>query len=400
MTAGDSVLCAEARTLLPVASFQAAAQIDSTGERGRAAHAYAEVARRFPDFAQADLALLRAGDASRAAGDRRAAAGHYAALASRYPHSPNRSPALLRQAGLAAESGDSAGAAREYLRYAADYPQSAETEAALTESRRLARAARDWALVEQSARAELGWRAERGTAAPGSRAALPARLDLVEALIAANRPREARTELDRTLGPAVPAAAKAAPAGPPLAEDAATAHAHLLRAELSLPDYQRVALTAPLAPAIEKKKQALAALLADLDPAARHGDALDALKARDHVGTALAEFGNALVAAETPADLQGEDLAAYSQAIAEQADNFQRRAEDAWGEAVTQARRDHFEHPLAESVRTKLYMRYDARYAEQSRARFADPANAEQRMAEHKERRQRSAERGGAAAAD
>ena len=402
MSPGDSTLCAEARTLLPVASFQAAAQLDSTGQRAGAAHAYADVARRFPDFPQADLALLRAGDAARAAGDLGAAAGHYATLASRYPNSPNRSPAILRQAGLAAEAGDSAGAAREYLRYAADYPQSAETEAALTESRRLARAARDWPLIEQAARAEIGWRADRGAAAPGNRAALPARLDLVEALVAGQRPNEARAELDRTLGPAQPSGSAPASTAPPLAEDATTAHAHLLRAELALPEYQRAALTAPLAPAIERKKQALAALLVDLDPAARHGDPLDALKARDYLGTALAEFGSALVAAETPADLQGEDLVVYSQAIADQADNFQRRAEEAWGEAVAQARRDGFEHPLAESVRTKLFQRYDARYAEQSRARFADPTVTEPVMAEHRERRPRgeSAERGGAAATD
>ncbi len=402
LSPGDSALCAEARTLLPVASFQSAAAMDSAGQRAVAATAYAEVARRFPDFAQADLALLRAGDAAHAAGDRPAAAGHYATLASRYPDSPNRSPALLRQAGLAAEAGDSAGAAREYLRYAADYPQSAETEAALTESRRLARAARDWSLIEQSARAELGWRGDRGTAAPGNRAALPARLDLVEALVAGGRRSEARTELDRTLGSGATSASKSEPASPPLAEDVATAHAHLLRAELALPDYERAAITPPLAPAIERKKKALAALLVDLDPAARHGDPLDALKARDYLGTALAEFGSALVAAETPADLQGEDLAAYSQAIADQSDNFQRRAEEAWGEAVAQARRDGFEHPLAESVRTKLFQRYDARYAEQSRARMADPTIGEPVLAEHRGRgaRDGSGEGRGAAAAD
>ena len=60
-----TALVAEARGLLPVASFQAAEALAKAGKPGPAAEAYANVAERFPDFASADLALLRAGDAAR-----------------------------------------------------------------------------------------------------------------------------------------------------------------------------------------------------------------------------------------------------------------------------------------------------------------------------------------------
>jgi TolA-binding protein len=381
LTPADSALVAEARGLLPIASFQAAEALAKAGKPGPAAAAYADVAERFPDFGSADLALLRAGDAARAAGDRRAAAAHYGTLADRYGQSANRAPALLRRGELAAEAGDSAAAAREYLRFAGDYPQAPEAEAAFTTARGLARSAHDWELVDQAARAELGWRGQAATgsgattgagATTGSGAAisgstLPARLDLVESLIGRGRTTDARTELDRMFP------RDAAPA----AENELSARAHLLRAELALPSYEQLAIAPPIAPAIERKKGALTAVLADLDPAARHGEPPDALAARDLLGGALAEFGRALVEAETPPDLEGEDLIAYSQGVATQADAFYRRAEAAWRDALTQAEASGLAaHPRAAEVRQKLFVRYDLRYAELTRARLPDPAPA------------------------
>jgi TolA-binding protein len=363
----DSALVAEARGLLPVASFQAAEALAKAGKPGPAADAYAQVAERFPDFASADLALLRAGDAARAAGDRRAATAHYGTLADRYPKSANRAPAVLRRGELAAEAGDSAAAAREYLRFAGDYPQAPEAEAAYTTARGLARSAGDWELVDQAARAELGWRGSSGasTGAGGSGAAVPARLDLVESMIGRGRTTDARTELDRMF----------APGAAPTTENELSARAHLLRAELALPAYEQLPIAPPVGPAIERKKGALTALLADLDPAARHGEPSDALTARDLLGRTLAEFGRALVEAETPTDLEGEDLIAYSQGVATQADAFNRRAEAAWRDALTQAAATGLaEHPRAAEVRQKLFLRYDLRYAELTRARLPEPA--------------------------
>jgi hypothetical protein len=348
--------------LLPVASFQAAEALAAAKKPEEAAAAYAGVADRFPDFASADLALLRAGDAARQAGDRRTAAAHYGTLAERYPKSANRAPALLRRAELAAESGDSTAAAREYLRFAADYPKATEAEAAYTTARGMARSTHDWGLVAEAAHAELAWR----PAGDGSDAAMPARLDLVESLLGRDRTSEAKSELDRMFDP------KAKPA----AETALTAHAHRLRAELAVPAYDKIAIAPPIPKAIDRKKAALAGLLADLDPAARAGEPADALAARDMLGSALAEFGRALVEAEVPPDLEGADLTAYSQGIATQADAFYRRAETAWHDALDAAEAAQLADSRVGQVRDKLFRRYDQRYSELTRARMPDPPPA------------------------
>ncbi len=347
-------LCTEARALLPVARFRAAEALAATGDSLAAGRAYADLARSFPDFPEADLALLRAGDAARAGGDRVAATAHYRELAARHPDSANRPAALLRQADLAAAAGDTAVAASEYLRFAAAYPVAHEAAAALAAARHLARTARDWTLLEAAARAEISWRKAEPAAAR-----LAAELDLAWALRASGRASAARTELDRMLStPGEPSSLRA--------------RAHLLRADLALPDYERVALAPPLATAIERKKAALAALLADLDPAARSGDPADALAARELLGSALAEFGRALESSELPPDLEGADLIAYSQDVAAQADAFYRRAEAAWRRALNEAARAGIEHPAAARARAELFRRYDLRYAEVASPAFGE----------------------------
>jgi TolA-binding protein len=361
LTPADSALVVEAKGLLPVASFQAAEALAEAGKPGPAAAAYADVADRFPEFGSADLALLRAGDAARKAGDRQSAATHYGTLIARYGESANRPPAFLRRAEMAAEAGDSTAAAREYLRFTADYPALPEAEAALTTARGMARATGDWELVDEAARAELGW---RGQSAPGT-ATLPARLDLVESLIGRRRSSEAKTELDRMFPP-----------GSQAAENALSARAHLLRAELAAPAYDQVALTPPIAKSIDKKKSALTSLLADLDPAARYGEPADALAARDLLGDALADFGQSLVEADTPSELEGEDLMTYSQGVATQADAFYLRAEAAWRDALAQEKATELAHPRTEQVKSKLFQRYDQRYVELTRARLPDPPPA------------------------
>jgi hypothetical protein len=364
VAAADRNLCTEAETLLPVALFRSAEALAAAGDSVGAARTYADVARRFTEFAQADLALLRAGDTARRAGDLATAAMHYRELATRYPGSANRGAALLRQAAVAAAGGDSSAAAREYLRFAADYPRAEESAPALAEARHLARSTGDWALLETAARAEITWRsAGRGEASPA------AELDLATALIESGRNDAARAELDRML---------LAPAG----ATTLTARAHLMRARLALPDYDRIALTPPLAASIGRKKAALAGLLADLEPAARSDDADVALLARELLGSALAEFGRALVASDLPPDLEGADLVTYSQDVAAQADAFYRRAETAWRQAVTEAAHAGLEHSASALAREKLFHRYDQRYAEMARPAFgAPPAPASMHLA-------------------
>jgi hypothetical protein len=123
---------------------------------------------------------------------------------------------------------------------------------------------------------------------------------------------------------------------PDLAAPAILAQADFLAAEEAFASFGALRLTQPLPASLEKKNQALEALLAKYNECSGRGVAEYTRASAHRIGQALIGFGDALAESERPADLAGDDLTAYEDVIAEQAWGFYDRGENVWSDMLRQ----------------------------------------------------------------
>jgi len=334
--AGDDSLARRVERAIPASAYrhaEAKVAADSTDFAGHAQR-FELVAQRWPAFEHADVAFYRAGLAYFRTGRAGDGARAMASLAARHPKS-----ALVRDAGRATAAaweaaGDTASAAQAWLDFAARFRADPQADDASL------RAAEFFERSHATVRADslrLAWIRRH----PGDDATAMALLEPVVArsLDSAGTARP----ISRWLAPAKkggpPRTALAdwltrAAKHPELASRPLLARVRFLEGEEAAASCAKVALRQPLVKSIGSRKAKLDVLLARYKACVALGDPEWTHAATFRIGEALVAFGDALEASERPADLRGEDRAAYDEVIHRQSDVFYQRAERVWTEML------------------------------------------------------------------
>ena len=392
--AGRRELAAEMAALLPRCAYENAAAVaaaDSARDGAAAAPLYLELALRWPDYEHAPAALYQAGLGFAAAGDDSAAIAAWERIvAGSGDGARGRTAgggdtlgrdAVVRIAEAHERAGRPAAAAGAWVRLADLEPDGGDAPTALLRAVDLREAAGDTAGAEAlrdeylgrfpgdlaTAFAVAGDRARRELA----RAAAEGRSVTALAATPAARPVKGRKQ--STAAPGQPADAPAtavrryldlAEAHPGLGEPALLARVDYLCAEEALRDYLALGLPQPLPRSLEAKNRSLEGVVALFSRCAARGDAELAHAAAHRIGEAIIHLGDALLASERPADLAGDDLAAYDEVLREQAWGFATRGEDTWRQLLRTADRAAGADPGGWLARTEreLWPRLARRY--------------------------------------
>lgn len=343
---GNRRLAAELGALLPQCAYERAAAA-STADSAAAAALYLEVATRWPASGQAPPALYRAGLGFAAAGDTSRAVAAWESLVARGARAEYARDAAVRLAQVAEAGGHRLPAADAWVRYGELFPASEDAPAALLRASDLREAARDTAGAERLRDSYLR--------------RYPADLETAFA-IGEGR---ARRELARgRRGPAVRHYQDLAKSHPQLASAPLLAAVDYAAADEALQAFEALPLTQPLPASLARKNRRLEEAVALLNRCVERGDPEHAHAAAYRLGEAVIHLGEALLASERPANLAGDDLAAYDEVLREQSRTFTTRGEDAWTGLLREADRSAGADPGGWLARTEsaLWPRLARRY--------------------------------------
>ncbi len=343
--AGKDSLVTELETTIPLCYYKHAESIaaaDSVHGEETAAPLFAHVARTWPHYEHTDLALYRAG-LGFAAGQKYAdAAGAWEQLLAGHPKSEYARDSAVQIAAVYEKSGNAQSAARAYEHFSELYPGDPDAPAALLKAADLLAAAGDEPGAEQvrthfierfpgEVQTVMDIRAAR---AKKDLASVTAGTVPLSSLVSA--PKGARGAKSAAAASELAAYLELAAAHPEMASKPILAEVDYLKAEAAYPGYEAMRLTQPLPKSIEKKKAKMEELLGLYTRCSEHGVAEYTHASAYRIGQVLIEFGDALVASERPAGLEGDDLAAYDEVLDKQSWEFYDRGEDVWSEMLRQ----------------------------------------------------------------
>jgi TolA-binding protein len=326
-TKADSV-AAEMVPIIPHCHFRHADQIaaaDSVQGPAAAAPFFEQMATRWPDSENADLALYRAGLGFAAGNDPTAAVAVWEQLLTGYPESLYARDSALQIASAHEKAGQWQAASVALDRFSADFSTDPDAPGALLKASDLQAAGGDSAGSEKLKTMFLqrfSGETETVMAIREERAA-----HTLDSLAAGQSP---------DTQPGLQAYLALAAEHPELASPVVLARVDYLKAEQAHTNYTDLVLTQPLPSAIKVKQESLENLLAMYAACARHGVAEYTRAAAFRTGQAITHFGDALLASERPAELQGDDLLAYEEILAEQSWPFFDRGEAAWTDLLKQ----------------------------------------------------------------
>ncbi|MGQ0722495.1 MAG: hypothetical protein ACT4PE_13115, partial [Candidatus Eiseniibacteriota bacterium] len=126
---------------------------------------------------------------------------------------------------------------------------------------------------------------------------------------------------------------------------------------------ERARLTQPLEPAVAQKKKLLEGALTEYRACSEYAVAPWNQAAAFRIGECLVEFGDALMESDRPADLEGDDLAAYEQVLEERSWDFWDRGEETWAGLVRRAAEGGAEGDWVERAESELWPRIARRFA-------------------------------------
>ena len=372
--AGDDSLALRVERAIPACAYkfaEAKVAADSTDFDGHAAR-FENIALRWPAFEHADVAYYRAGLAWFRAGHTSDGARAMGSLATAHPKS-----VLVRDAGRATAAaweaaGDTAAAAQSWLDFAARFATDPQADDASL------RSADFFERAHEPARADslrLAWIRRH----PDDHATDMALLEPV-----ASRSLDSVTT-ERPVSRWLPAGKKGAPPRTSLADYLSRASKHpefasrallarvkFLEGEEASAACSKIVLRQPLAKSIGARKAKLDLLLARYKACIELGEPEWAHAAAFRIGEALVSFGDAIEASERPADLSGEDRAAYDEVIHRQSDGLYQRAEGVWSELLD-GKQANADDPWLARARASLEPRMASRA--QSSASATPPAD-------------------------
>lgn len=325
--------------LVPAALYREAETREARGDRASAAQAFAALVARHPRFEFADLALERAAGLRAATGDSTAAADVYDRLVQLYPRSARVAGARLERARCREAIGQGLQAARDYREFALCHPGEHQARAARLRAGLLFAAAGEPAAADSEYAAVL-----RVLHPPGAAPQDPAlaadlwvrRARLANAAAAAAHWRRG-LECGNSLG---------------VAEQA---EAHFRIAEATLPEYRALTLGSPLQASLVRKQRSLELLAAGYGRCAATGVEPWHAAACLRLGELLADFAHGLRTSPPPSELEGEDLLAFQQSLADQADTLEDRAVESWSQGLRAARRAQLVDDWTRALEARLY---------------------------------------------
>jgi hypothetical protein len=369
---GADSLARRAAAAQPVCAYRAAEAAVAADSNAFAAHAerFEKVATQWPTYALAPLAEYRAGVAFGRAKRDRDEVRVLAALLQRWPGCTYAGDARLRIAQALEEQGDRTDAADAWLAFSRGSADAADAGTAWLKAADLL------AADGQPARADT-LRLEYVRRHPGD---VESAMAIYEAL--ARRDLEhvdaahpvskllgapARSHSRHVAPPAPPASHLAsylllASAHPALGSRDVIAQVRFLEAEESNDAYAAARLTQPLARSVQAKKTLLDTLLVRYRRAADQGVPLWAHAAGFRMGEALEGFADALRTSEPPANLKGDDLAAYRNVLAERSTVFSSRGEEVWTELLRKLPEGASADAWTRRAREALYPRLAHRF--------------------------------------
>jgi hypothetical protein len=133
------------------------------------------------------------------------------------------------------------------------------------------------------------------------------------------------------------------------------AEARFLVTEAQRPRYQAVTLVQPLDASLQEKKVALETLLTGYGATLERGVHPWHAAASLRLGESLAELGDALRDSELPADLAGDDVWGWQEAMNLQAQNLEDRAVASWSLGLRGARDAQHEDTWTADLRAQLF---------------------------------------------
>jgi hypothetical protein len=149
---------------------------------------------------------------------------------------------------------------------------------------------------------------------------------------------------------------------PKLASRVLIAQVRFLQGEEAYTPYGAAVLRQPLDRSIPAKQKLLDQTLARYRQCVDLGDSEWAHASTYRIGQALVAFGDALQQSERPADLKGEDIAAYNEILSNQARVFYTRGEDVWAELLRQKQRETPDEPWIRQAQSSLWKRLGGRF--------------------------------------
>ena len=342
-TAKQDTLATSLSKAIPVCYFKHAEAVAKDKGNDDAAPLFARIARDWPSFPHADLALYRSGLGYAEKQSYADAAAQWEQLLIAYPKSEYARDATVQIAQAHEKSGNARAAADAYERFSRTYASDPDAPEALLKASELLAAAKDDAGADRMRSLFI----ERF---PGeTETVMQIRADRAQKELAGVT--SGTGKLSALFSAPAKKGAKAAPPAsdlqaylnlakehPELASPAILAQVDYLTAEEAHADYAAMKLTQPLPKSLEKKKAKLESTLALYNKCSSHGDAQYTRAAAHRVGQSLIEFGDALVASERPQDLSGDDLLAYDDVLSQQSWEFYDRGEDVWSDLLTQTR--------------------------------------------------------------
>ncbi len=345
-TAKQDTLAAALTKAIPVAYFKHAEAVGKAKGDGDAAPLFARIARDWPTFPHADLALYRAGLGFAANKSYVDAAASWEQLLKNYPKSEYARDATVQIAQAYEKSGNARSAADAYERFSRAYATDPDAPEALLKASELLASANDEAGAERmrtlfierfpgETETVMQIRAVR---AEKELANVSSGTSKLSSLLSVVTPKKGAKAPAPTPSNDLQAYLALAKQNPELASPAILAKVDYLTAEESHADYAAMKLTQPLPKSIEKKKAKLESTLALYNKCSSHGIAEYTRGAAYRIGQSLIEFGDALANSERPKDLTGDDLLAYDDVINQQSWEFYDRGEDVWSDLLAQTR--------------------------------------------------------------
>jgi TolA-binding protein len=352
---GADSLAAELEPLVPHCRFLHGERL--SGEK--AAVVFEEVAARWPDWEHADRALYRSGLAWEGDGQPADAVRAWTALADRHPESEYARDALLRIAETWEKDDRPALAAAAFRRFSETFPDDQDAGSALLRAADLLIVAGDVAQGEAVQDSYLArWPADVHAAfailesrAGRELAALAPEEPISRALGKDPRTANLRRYLDL--------AAK----HDSLASRTILAEVRFRHGEEARTRLEQARLTQPLEPAVATKKKLLEGALSEYRACSEYAAAPWNQAAVFRIGECLVEFGDALMESDRPADLEGDDLAAYEQVLEERSWDFWDRGEETWAGLVRRAAEGGAEGDWVERAESELWPRIARRFA-------------------------------------
>lgn len=331
-SARQDSLATELAVLVPHSRYLHAESLQGTA----AASAFEEVARGWPEFAEAENALYRAGVGYAESGEVLGATRCFEELLRRHPEGEYARDAHLQLAATLEDAGRPADAARVQERFSLAFPDDPESGPALLHAADLWRQDGNEPAADATERAYVErFPEDRKTAAAifhrGASRDLE-RLGQIDAFSPGIRP--------GTLAPLLGAESDLARyvaianADSTLADPDLLARLAFLEAEERRVAYDAMRLTQPLAACLERKKAALEAVVAGYGTVVKRGISPWSQAATFRIGECLIGFGDRLRESERPADLSGDDLLAYDEVLEEQAWTFYGQGEGTWEELL------------------------------------------------------------------